>query len=222
MRRVPFLLAAFLACAAALGAPAAPASAATVARAVQLSPQDRADLTRIEQYFDGIRTMQSKFLQFSDNGAMAAGHVFMSRPGKMRFEYDPPTKLLLVANGGILAYYDLALQQESNVPLSATPLDILLHDNVHLSGDVTVTKFERAADTIRVSLQQSKDPHQGTLTLVFQDKPLQLKQWTILDAQNITTRVTLVDPQFGPRLDSKLFNFINPRDQGGGPGTGGG
>jgi outer membrane lipoprotein-sorting protein len=207
MRLLPLVLAALMAL-------AGPAAAAVVARPAQLSQQDRGDLARIEQYFDGIHTMQSKFLQFSDNGGMAAGHVFLSRPGKMRFEYDPPTKLLLVANGGILAYYDLMLQQESNVPLSATPLSILLSQKVSLMGDVTVTKFERDAGTIRVTLQQTKDPSQGALTLVFSDKPLQLKQWTVLDAQNISTKVTLIDPQFGPKLDGKLFNFINPREQG--------
>src|SRR5581483_4109261 len=147
--------------------------------------------------FDGIHTMQSKFLQFSDNGGMAAGKAYMSRPGKLRFEYDPPTKLLLVANNGILAYYDLGLQQESNVPLSATPLSILLNERVTLMGPVTVTKFERDAGTIRVTPQQTKDPSQGALTLIFQDKPLQLKQWIVLDAQNISTKVTLIDPQFG-------------------------
>jgi outer membrane lipoprotein-sorting protein len=214
MRLIPLLLAALIALA------AAPASAAP-ARLAQLSQQDKADLARIEQYLDGVHTMQSKFLQFSDNGGMAAGKVFLSRPGKMRFEYDPPTKLLLVANNGILAYYDLGLQQESNVPLSATPLNILLNAKVSLMGDVTVTKFERDAGTIHVTLQQTKDPSQGSLTLIFQDKPLQLKQWIVVDQQNISTKVTLIDPQFGPRLDGKLFNFINPREQGNGPGTGG-
>jgi outer membrane lipoprotein-sorting protein len=211
MRLIPLILAGLIALA------GTPASAAT-ARLAPLSPQDKADLARVEQYFEGIHTMQSKFLQFSDNGGMAAGRVFMSRPGKMRFEYDPPTKLLLVANSGILAYYDLALQQESNVPLSATPLAILLREKVSLMGDVTVTKFERDAGTIRVTLQETKDPSQGTLTLVFSDKPMQLKQWTVLDAQNITTKVTLIDPQFGAPLNSKLFNFINPRQPSDRPG----
>ena len=212
MRLIPLILAAFVAL-------AGPASAAVVARPAQLSQQDKADLARVEQYFESIHTMQSKFLQFSDNGGMAAGRVFLSRPGKMRFEYDPPNKLLLVANSGILAYYDLMLQQESNVPLSATPLAILLREKVSLMGDVTVTKFERDAGTIRVTLQETKDPSQGTLTLVFSDKPMQLKQWTVLDAQNITTKVTLIDPQFGAPLDSKLFNFINPRQPSDRPGN---
>jgi len=211
MRLIPLILAAFLL---ASGAP----SFAATARLANLTPQDKADLARIEQYFDNVHTMQSKFVQFSDNGGMAAGKVYMSRPGKLRFEYDPPTKLLLVANSGILAYYDLALQQESNVPLSATPLNILLNEKVSLMGPVTVTKFEREAGTIRVTLQQTKDPSQGALTLIFQDKPLQLKQWIVLDAQNISTKVTLIDPQFGPRLDGKLFSFINPREQGNRPG----
>ena len=205
MRLVSLVLAALIGLATA-------ASAATVARPAALSPQDKADLQRIEAYFDTIHTMSAKFLQFSDNGGMAAGKVYLSRPGKMRFEYDPPTPLLMVASNGILAYYDLRMQEESNVPLSATPVAILLSDHVHLSGDVTVTKFERTADTLRVTLQQTSDPAQGSLTLVFQDKPLALKQWVVLDAQNTNTKVTLVDPQFGARIDSKLFNFVNPRE----------
>lgn len=205
MRLVPLVLAALIGLASA-------ASAANVARPAALTPQDRADVQRIETYFDTIRTMQSKFLQFSDNGGMAAGKVYLSRPGKMRFEYDPPTQLLMVASSGILAYYDLRMQEESNVPLSATPVAILLNDHVSLSGDVTITKFERDAGTLRVTLQQTKDPAQGSLTLVFGNNPLQLKQWLVLDAQGTTTKVTLVDPQFGMRLDSKLFNFVNPRE----------
>jgi outer membrane lipoprotein-sorting protein len=213
MRFRTLFLAGLLACSAlaAPGAVVTPAIAAT-AKPAPLTQQDRADIQRIEAYFDSIRSMQSKFLQLSDNGGVAAGKVYLSRPGKMRFEYDPPIQLLMVASNGILAYYDLKMQQENNVPLSATPVAILLSEHVRLGGDVTVTKFERDADTLRVTLQQTKDPAQGALTLVFYDKPLQLKQWSVLDAQGITTRVTLVDPQFGGRLDGKLFQFVNPRE----------
>ena len=157
----------------------------------ELTPQDRTDLARIETYLDGLRTLKAHFLQVAPSGAITQGTVWLERPGRMRFQYDPPSPLLLVAGHGLVVFHDSSLNQTSNILLSQTPLGILLADHVRLQGDVTVTAMQRLPGQIQVSLIRTASPGDGTLTLIFADSPLALQQWTVLDAQRQETRVTL-------------------------------
>jgi outer membrane lipoprotein-sorting protein len=177
----------------------------------QPTPQQRADLGRIEQYLDGIHTLKAQFLQVAPDGAISRGTVWLDRPGRMRFQYDPPAPFLLVAGHGLLVFHDRDLGQTSNIPLSRTPLGILLADQVSLSGDVTVTGMQELPGQIQVTLVRTRSPGEGSLTLVFTDTPLTLRQWVIVDAQRQPTRVTLSDIQYGVKLDPSLFNFVDPR-----------
>jgi outer membrane lipoprotein-sorting protein len=177
----------------------------------QPTPQDAADLRRIEAYLDTLRTLKAHFLQVAPNGAITQGTAWLDRPGRMRFQYDPPSPLLLVAGHGLVVFYDKSLNQTSNIPISQTPLGILLADHVHLEGDVTVTGMQRLPGQLQVSLVRSATPGDGTLTLIFADNPLTLRQWTVLDAQRQETRVTLYNVETGGSFDSKLFEFIDPR-----------
>ena len=133
----------------------------------------------------------------------------MERPGRMRFEYDPPTPLLLVAGHGLFFFHDSQLNQTTNLPLNATPLGLLLRDNLHLSGDVTVTGIERLPGQIQVTMVRTASPDDGSLTLVFADEPLALQQWVVVDAQRQETRVRLFQVELGGSFDPKLFVF-NP------------
>jgi len=185
---------------------AAPAAAGFVPTA-----QDAADLARIESYLNGLRSLKARFLQVAPNGAVSGGTAWLERPGRMRFQYDPPSPLLLVAGHGLVVFHDSQLNQTSNIPIGRTPLGILLADKVTLSGDVTVTGIARQPGQILVSLVRTASPGDGTLTLVFSDNPLALKQWSVLDAQRQETRVTLYDAVLGGSFDPKLFDFVDPR-----------
>jgi outer membrane lipoprotein-sorting protein len=176
----------------------------------QPTAQDRADLTRVETYLDQLRTLKAHFLQVAPDGALSEGTAWLDRPGRMRFQYDPPAPFVLVANHGLLLFRDSKLQQTSTVPLSQTPLGILLADQVHLSGDVTVTGLVRQPGQLQVSLVRTASPADGTLTLVFADPPLTLRQWTVLDAQRKETRVTLYNTQLGGSFDQALFDVATP------------
>jgi outer membrane lipoprotein-sorting protein len=177
----------------------------------QPTPQDSADLARIEGYLDSLKTLKAHFLQVAPNGAISQGNVWLDRPGRMRFQYDPPSPLLLVAGHGLVVFHDKSLNQTTNIPLSQTPLGILLADHVRLKGDVTVTGMQRLPGQLQVSLIRTASPGDGTLTLIFADNPLTLRQWTVLDAQRQETRVTLYNAELGGRFDQKLFEFIDPR-----------
>lgn len=179
---------------------------------------DAADIKRIEVYLNGLKTMKARFLQVAPDGGISNGTVWLSRPGRLRFEYDPPSPFLLVAGQTGLIFHDSLLNQTSNIPISRTPLGILLADRATLSGDVTVTGIERLPGQIHATLIRTASPGDGTLVLTFADGPLALRQWRVIDAQRKETRVTLFNMELGGRFDPKLFEF---RDDGSAGGWGG-
>ena len=213
MQRRLFLgAAAALAAAPAAAQPARPAPpAAPPPRAAQPATIDRAVVARVEAYLNSLRTLRARFLQVGQNGASAQGTALISRPGRMRFDYDPPEPLLLVASGGQVMMYDRELRQPSTVPAGSTPLGLLLRPEIRLAGDITVTGTERTGGFLRVSMHRTGSPAEGRLTLSFAEDPLQLRQWTVIDAQARETRVTLYEVEVGPRLDNRLFDFNDPR-----------
>jgi outer membrane lipoprotein-sorting protein len=183
-----------------------------------LAGQDRADLARIEAYLNGVRSLKARFTQTAPDGDVTQGTALMQRPGKMRFQYDPPSPFLLVANWGILFFRDSQLNQTTNIPLSRTPLGILLGDQTTLSGDVAVTKFVRLPGQLQVTLVRTANPGEGSLTLFFADNPLILRQWIVLDQQGKQTRVSFTNMEVGAVLDAKLFDYrsLPSRGQSGG------
>ena len=191
--------------------------------AAALTPQDRADIARIEAYLNGVHTLHSRFLQVAPNGAPTEGQAWLQRPGRMRFQYEPPAPFLLVAGHGLLVFYDSQLKQTSNIPLGQTPLGLLLQDNLRLSGDITVSGITRMPGQIQVTIYRTRSPQDGAITLIFADNPLTLRQWVVTDAQRQQTRVTLYDVVLGGTFDQGLFTFIDPKffqNNGGGGGGG--
>jgi outer membrane lipoprotein-sorting protein len=186
--------------------------------AFEPSSKDRADLARIETYLNSLTTLHAKFLQVAPDGSLSGGEAWLARPGRLRFQYDPPAPFLLVAAHGQLVFQDSSIQQVSHTSLSSTPLGMLLAPRVSLSGDVTVTGIQRLPGEIDVSLVRTGSAGDGTLTLVFADAPLTLRQWTVVDAQRKETRVTLFNAQLGGTIDPKLFDLPSAPANGGGGG----
>ncbi|MBV8398325.1 MAG: outer-membrane lipoprotein carrier protein LolA [Acetobacteraceae bacterium] len=187
------------------------ASAAAAQPRPPQNDRDRADIARIEAYLNSVVSLKARFLQIAPNGAKSEGVAWLQRPGRMRFQYDPPSPLLLVAGHGLVIFHDAQLNQTSNIPLSRTPLGILLADHISLSGDVTVTGIQRLPGQIALTLVRTATPNEGSLTLFFSENPLVLRQWSVVDAQRQETRVTLYNIELGGKFDSKLFEFIDPR-----------
>jgi outer membrane lipoprotein-sorting protein len=190
------------------------AFAAQPPRATALNPDQKADVDRVQSYLNGIRTLSSRFQQSSGEGSQATGQLWLARPGRMRFEYDPPVPLLLVANGNNIFYYDKELQQVSELRVSETPAGFLLRDQITLSGDVTLTRFEHKPGAIRLTMVETSEPGQGSATLALTDRPLELRQWTIVDPQQKEVTVALTDPHYGAPVDEKLFYWTDPRPTG--------
>lgn len=184
------------------------ANAAAPPVAAALTPQDTADLQRIAAYLNSIHTMYARFQQTS-GGAIANGQLWMARPGRMRFEYDLPSPILLLADRFYVYYVDKELAQMSKVGLKSTPAWLLLRDPITFS-DLTVTRFERGPNALRVTVVEQNEPDIGSLTMTFSDRPLALRQWSIVDQQRKTIAVSLYNEQFGIALDPKLFVYQDP------------
>ncbi len=172
-----------------------------------LSAEDQAAAARIESYLNELTTLRARFVQVSSNGGFAEGVVHLSRPGKFRFDYDPPHPALLVANGITLLYYDRQLKQATFIPLWETPLWFLIREKVEIGDSIEIVGLERGLAAIRMTLREKESGDAGTVTLVFSDRPLVLRKWEITDAQGIVTQVALIDPQFGAQVDDEVFEY---------------
>ena len=177
--------------------------------AAPLSAEDKDALKKVEAYFNGLTTLQARFLQVSSQGATAQGILSLKRPGRMRFEYDPPSPVLLVSDGIWLIFQDNELQQTTHVPLGSTPLAVLVEDPVDLTGNLEVLDVRHDPGVIRLLMRMRDDPEAGFIQMVFSDSPLELRQWTITDAQGIEVKVALLETRKGMKLEDDLFK---PRD----------
>ena len=179
------------------------------AQAAPLSAEDKADLKKIEAYFNGITTLQARFLQVANTGATAQGILSLKRPGLMRFEYDAPSPILLVSDGTWLVFQDNELKQTTHVPLGSTPLSVLVEDPVDFKTDLEVLEIARNPGVIRLLMRMRDDPEAGMVQMVFSDSPLALRQWTITDAQGVEVKVALLETRRGMTFKDDLFK---PRD----------
>ena len=190
-----------------LSLPHTPSAAENSEMVAALSPDDVANVVRVEQYLNRIDTIQARFVQISSNGGFAEGEVFVRRPGNLRFDYDPPATALLIANGSTLLYYDKELRQASFIPLWETPLWFLVREKVALQDGLEVIAVEEDLGTISVTLRETEAPENGEVTLIFSDSPIALKKWEILDGQGILTQVSLINPQYGVDIDKAVFDY---------------
>jgi outer membrane lipoprotein-sorting protein len=188
-----------------------PAAAQDQQREPNLTPNDRLAISQVEDYLESITSLHAQFRQVSSNGGRASGEVWLDRPGKLRFEYDPPAQQMIVANGNLLLYWDQELEQTSYVPISETPLWFLLADEIDVSqaDGYQVARVAREADTLRIQVVQEGNwlDEPGSVTLEFGTEPLTLRTWRIVDQQGVATEVSLHDVDTGVTPDPDLFDF---------------
>lgn len=180
---------------------------------VTLTTEQKALVSKIETFVNNITTIEAGFVQMSGSGGFARGTLYLQRPGRMRFEYEPPVPYLLVSDGTFFIYVDSELEQVTYLPLSQTPANLLLRKNFSLSDGLTLTGFKEEGSVVKVEVADSDNPDLGRVTLTFNRDPLSLKSWTVLDPQAQRIQVTLVDPQYGKKLDRSLFVYVNKFDR---------
>jgi outer membrane lipoprotein-sorting protein len=186
-----------------------PAPVLAQPHAAVLTDADSAVLRQIEAYMNGLTSLKAQFLQIGPDGGTSTGTMWLVRPGRLRFQYNPPSPLLLVASHGLVVFRDNKLDQTSNIPEGQTPLGLLLRDKISLTGDVTVTDFQRPPGLIDITLVKTAAPGDGSLTLVFDANPLALTGWSVVDAQGRETRIRLTDITFGGSYDNSMFTYVD-------------
>ncbi len=164
--------------------------------------------SEIETYIASIKTMTADFKQASSNGGYAEGKFYIKRPGKMKLEYNPPSPVILLADGDDLIFYDRDLDQTSTIDIDRTPASVLLKKEIKFnSKDYNVLNVSKEAGAIEISLAQADDPMSGELTLYFSTKPIVLKQWRVRDAQDILTTVSLYNLKNDVYLEDDIFEI---------------
>ncbi len=173
--------------------------------AAALSQADKRDIARVEKYLNTVKTLRARFFQVAPDGSLSEGGFWLRRPGRLRFEYDPPTPYLVIADGFWLVFFDQELDEPQRWPISDTPLGVLVAENVSFSETSGIEAVNRGPGKLEITLRDQKRPDEGTLTLVFSDRPLQLRQWHVIDAQGQMTSVTLDKIETGMPLKIDLF-----------------
>jgi len=176
-----------------------------------LSPADRALVDRAVAYLEGLSEAKGRFVQTDPRGRASTGELFMKRPGKARFAYDPPSGLLVVSDGGAVAIQDNRLKTFDSYPLGTTPLSLFLARSIRLDKGVTITRVSRAGNGFSITARDGRKETAGSITLSFTDSPLALAGWTVTDVQGRPTRVQLVSLERTSGLAKSLFVLKDPR-----------
>ncbi len=169
-------------------------------------------LTKIQAYLNSISTIAAEFSQVAPDGSLTSGKFFLKRPGRMRWQYNPPTPLLMVASHKEIIYFDYELQQVSHFPLDSTLAGFLARERIDLGDPAIVVKnLEQASGILRLSIAEKGREDEGGLMLEFSDSPLLIRNMVITDAQGQTTTVALNNARFDIPLEDGLFEFKDPR-----------
>jgi len=174
-------------------------------RLIEFSAAGRADLDRVSAYLNSIRTLQGGFVQIGPDGQIDQGRFYLEKPGRVRFEYQPPNPILIVSDGRTVAVANSKLKTVDRYPLSATPLGLILADNIDLRHDNSILAIRHEVGALIVEARTSTNRSKPNLSLVFADPVLELRQWTIIDDQGLATTVALRDLEQGVIVDAKLF-----------------
>lgn len=173
----------------------------------------RADLARIDASMNATFSFQGDFRQVAPNGAVSKGKIWLQRPGKVRFEYDAPSPLLIVSDGVTLVQNDRQLETFDRVPLSATPLNYFLKENINLAQDTEVTALQKLPGQWIVTARDGSGQQEGAITLVFDSETLALQSWIIADDFGGATRVSLTNLQYNGRIDPRKFVLRDDSDR---------
>ena len=194
-----------------IGAGMAATLTAGAARAeTPLSSDDKAMVDRAAAYLQGLSEMKGRFEQIDYRGGVSHGDIFLKRPGRARFAYDPPYSLLVISDGASVLVSDPRLKTQNRYLLAVTPLSILLAKQVRLDRGVVVTRVDRFTDGFAITARDAHHRGQGEITLSFGDSPTALRAWKMTDAQGRVTDIRLTGFEPANGLDSNLFFIPAP------------
>ncbi|HEY5378193.1 MAG TPA: outer membrane lipoprotein carrier protein LolA [Pseudolabrys sp.] len=176
--------------------------------AANLTPEQRAIIDKVNNYLSSMQTLEGQFVQVGPDGSRSQGEFYIAKPGRVRFEYDAPSTIELVADGQSVVVRDRRLATQDVYPLSQTPLRFLLSDHVDLMKDAGLVAVY-ADDVFVTAVVEEKNGLVGTsrLMIMFSAKDMQLKQWTVTDPQGFDTTVAVYNLDASKRPDPAMFRI---------------
>ncbi len=181
---------------------------AQAATAIALNANDRQAVQKVERYLNGLSTVKARFVQSASNGSYAEGIVYVERPSRMRFDYDPPVPMLIVADGYAVALYDRELKQVTQLPIWETPLWFLFKDPIGLDENLILTYLSHGQGSIVMTVQEEQaEGNLASVTLTFNEDPVELRKWEVVDSQGVIVQTGLINPEYGLRFSDDLFDL---------------
>lgn len=169
---------------------------------------DKIPLADLSRYLNGLDTAQGEFTQINADGTISTGTIYIKRPGRVRFEYNPPDANLVLAGGGQVAIFDSRSNGlPDQFPLARTPLNLILAANIDLGRAKMVVGHTSDATTTTVQAQDPEHAEYGSIDLVFTADPVELRQWVITDDSGSQTTVILGDLKKGMSFAPSLFSI---------------
>ncbi len=186
----------------------APAAYAQQAAPVVLEGAARAEgLAQANRALNAIQRLQGRFMQTSPGGGRASGMFYLQRPGRLRFEYDPPATMLIVSDGSVVAMRDTELRTTERTPLRSTPLNIILGQTIDLERNARILRVSRAGPWLMITARDRGGQTDGQITLQFYGAQTELRSWDVIDATGARTRITLSDITQPASFDRSLFRL---------------
>lgn len=173
---------------------------------ITLDPKQTAVVKQVEAYFNALENLRGNFVQTTADNKRMRGKFFVKKPGRFRFDYNLPSKQVIISDGKFLAIQDHDLGNEDVVELDNTPFRILLRKDVDLLRDARINEVQEADDVLIVALQDKSPDTPGRIRLIMLKKPqVELKEWVTTDAQGLDTRVELSDVNRTEDIDANMF-----------------
>jgi outer membrane lipoprotein-sorting protein len=171
-----------------------------------LTEAEKSDLKRVSDYLNTIKGVQGRFTQLSADGRSVQGSFYLRKPGRIRFEYDKPNPILIVADGSSVAVSNSQLKTTDRYPLINSPLRLLLSENVNLVTDSRISEVKKEPGILSFTARETAGPARGSITLVFSDNgQLELRQWEVVDAQGMRTTIALNEVRQDANISPTMF-----------------
>lgn len=190
-------------------------SAALAISAALPAAAEKISLGAISSYLNALVTAEAQFTQVNDDGTLSTGTLYIQRPGRVRFEYDPPEDVLVMAGGGQVAVFDgrSNLGRPEQYPLARTPLSIILERRVDLARRNMVVGHTYDGTATTVVAQDPEHPEYGRIELNFTGNPVELRQWVVVDGSGARTTVILGEMTTGLDLAAHLFSIYHETER---------
>lgn len=181
---------------------------APASRLVQVTGAAQAALIKdISKALEGVETAKGRFTQYNSDFTQSSGDFYLRRPGRVRFEYDAPSPVLIIADGTTVAIEDSDLETQDRLPLRATPLAFILERNLNIEDKARIVMVQRTENVIAVTLEDKSGDVPGELSMIFGAENYDLLQWQTVDANGAATLVELSAIETGAKLNARLFRI---------------